>query len=178
VRVKLNDWTVVPSGQVKAFVDLSRNLYIFSGLLRYVNDDNQLAVIVGHELAHLERGHIARKAVIGLCVSLLTLAAEIATTQGQSDGKLSKLVTDLVIGKFSRDQEREADYFGLKYCQLAGYDVEKGVNVWFDIGSSVPASLSNSLLSTYPNSAERLARLRKIIFLVNEGKTWDEFEKK
>jgi hypothetical protein len=177
VGVKLNDWAVVPSGQANAFVDLSRNLYIFSGLLRYVNDDNQLAVIVGHELAHLERGHIGKKAAVGLCVSLLTLAAEIVITQGQSNGELSKLVTDLVIGKFSRDQEREADYFGLKYCQLAGYDIEKGANVWLDIGSNAPASLTKSLLSTHPNSAERLARLRKIISLLKEGKTWDEFEK-
>jgi len=163
--------------EANAFVDLSRNLYIFSGLLRYVNDDNQLAVIVGHELAHLERGHIGKKAAVGLCVSLLTLAAEIVITQGQSNGELSKLVTDLVIGKFSRDQEREADYFGLKYCQLAGYDIEKGANVWLDIGSNAPASLTKSLLSTHPNSAERLARLRKIISLLKEGKTWDEFEK-
>ncbi len=178
VGVKLNQWAVVPSEQVNACVDLSRNLYIFSGLLRYVSDDNQLAVIVGHELAHLERGHIGKKAAVGLFVGVLTLAAEIAITQGQTNGELSKLATDLVVGKFSRDQEREADYFGLKYCHLAGYDLEKGANVWLDIGSGAPASLTKSLLSTHPNSAERLARIRKIISLLNEGKTWDEFEKK
>lgn len=178
IGVKVNKIKVIPAAEVNAFVDDSNNLYLTNSLLRFVNDDNQLAVIIGHELAHIERGHVVKRMGVGVLVGILAAAAEAIITSGQGSGDLSWLITQAVVSKFSRDQEREADYFGLKYAYLAGYDIEKGVDVWLDLGSSAPASLTKSFLSTHPTSSERLARLRKIVSLLKDGKTWDEFEAK
>lgn len=178
VGVKLNKMAIVSADEVNAFVDASKNLYITNNLLKFVSDNDQLAVIIGHELAHIERGHIEKRMGVGLLAGILTGVAEAIITSGRGSGDLSRLVTQVVVSKFSRDQEREADYFGLKYAYLAGYDIEKGSDVWLDLGSGAPASLTKSLLSSHPTSSERLARLRKIASLLKEGKTWDEFEAK
>jgi hypothetical protein len=178
VGVKLNKMTVVSAAEVNAYVDVSKNLYVKNNLLKFVPDDNQLAIILGHELAHIERGHVETRMGTVLLVSILTLAAEAVITQGQGTGDLSRLATQAIVGKFSRDQEREADYFGLKFAHLAGYDTEKGADVWLDLGGSAPASLTKNLLSSHPPSSERLARLRKITSLLKEGKGWEEFEGK
>ena len=169
---------VVSADEINAYVDTSKNLYVTINLLKFVPDDNQLAIILGHELAHIERGHIEKRVATVLFVSIVTLAAEAIITQGQGTGDLSRLATQAIVGKFSRDQEREADYFGLKYAYIADYDIGKGSDVWLELGSNAPATLTKNLLSSHPPSSERLARLRKMTSLLKEGKTWEEFEDK
>lgn len=178
VGVKVNKVAVVSANEINAYVDTSKNLYITNNLLKFVSDDNQLAIILGHELAHIERGHVEKRMGTVLLVSILAIAAEAVITGGRGSGDLSNLVTQIIVSKFSRDQEREADYFGLKYAHLAGCDIEKGADVWLDLGGSAPASLTKNLLSSHPPSSERLARLRRITSLLKEGKTWEEFEAK
>jgi len=59
--------------------------------------------------------------------------------------------------------EREADYFGLKYVKLAGYDYEAASGVWERFAIEVPKSMVQNYLNTHPTSPERLVRLEKII---------------
>ena len=65
--------------------------------------------------------------------------------------------------RFSQDFEREADYFGLKYVQLAGFNIEAGVDVWERFAIEVPQSMTRNFFSTHPSSPERMLRLKKII---------------
>ena len=59
--------------------------------------------------------------------------------------------------------EREADYFGLKYVKLAGYDYEAASGAWERFAIEVPKSMVQNYLNTHPASPKRLVRLEKII---------------
>ena len=65
--------------------------------------------------------------------------------------------------RFSRDFEREADYFGLKYVYRAGFNIEAGADVWERFAVEIPQSMTRNFFSTHPASPERMVRLKKII---------------
>ncbi|GAG19429.1 unnamed protein product, partial [marine sediment metagenome] len=65
---------------------------------------------------------------------------------------------------------READYLGLIYAHNAGYDIEKGVDLWKRFALEIPRSRSKSFLRTHPASPERILRVKKVVELIKSGK--------
>ena len=140
-------------------------IVVTSGLLRFIQSDDELAVVLGHELAHLTRGHIAKGmgpnilaglvgATAGTAIDIVLPGAGDAITQATAAG---------VSAPFSQDFEREADYFGLRYTHQAGYRIEAALEFWDRFATQLPRSLSQSFFSTHPTSPERLLRLKKAI---------------
>lgn len=134
------------------------------GMLRFIKAEDELAVVIGHELAHLTKDHIAKNIGTGILAGvggvLLGVGAEVlAPGSGQTVSDISGSAFD---ARFSRDFEREADYFGLKYAHLAGYDVEAGKDIWERFAIEAPRSMTKDLFSTHPSSPERMLRLKKI----------------
>lgn len=143
------------------------------GLMRFINSDDELAIILGHELAHIIRGHIAKRMGTDLLAVLLGIAAGYGA-ESVSPGS-GDIVMQGVGGAFSsyysREFEREADYYGILYAYRAGYDVHAGIDVWERFAVEVPQSLTRDFFSTHPTSAERLLRIKKIVEqLETEGK--------
>lgn len=135
-----------------------------AGLLRFAESDDELAIVLAHELAHLTRGHIAK----GLGPNVV---AAISSVPGAAVGvilpKAGKVLADGaaagVKGSFSRDFEREADYVGLGYAHRAGYEMEAGIAFWDRFATELPASISGPFFKTHPTSPERILRLKKTI---------------
>ena len=143
------------------------------GLMRFINSDDELAIILGHELAHIMRGHIAKRMGTDLLAVLLGIAAGYGAesiSPGSGDVVMQG-VGSAFSSYYSRGFEREADYYGILYAYQAGYDVHAGIDVWERFAVEVPRSLTRDFFSTHPTSAERLLRIKKIVQeLEAEGK--------
>lgn len=143
----------------------SNRVVVTYGMMRFLKTQDELAIILGHELAHITRGHIAKR----LGTDLLSLIIGIAAGYGAES--VSPGSGDIVMqgvgaafgASFSREFEREADYFGILYAQRAGYDVSAGIEVWERFAIEIPESMVRDFFSTHPTSTERLLRIRKIV---------------
>mgnify|MGYP001592502454 CR=1 FL=1 len=144
----------------------SANLVVVTyGLMRFVKSDDEIAVVLAHELAHIARSHHLKGSGIGLISMLAGIAAGIGADKvspGSSD-MVIRAVSSAFNARFSQDFEREADYFGLKYVYLSGFNIEAGVDVWERFAIEIPESMTRSFFSTHPSSPERMVRLKKII---------------
>jgi membrane-associated protease RseP (regulator of RpoE activity) len=140
-------------------------LFVTYGLIRFIKSDDELAVVLGHELAHLTKGHIAKRmgtGILGGIVGAVAGAAVEIVLPGVGSA-ISQILSAGIQAPFSQDFEREADYFGLKYAKAAGFDIQAGVDFWERFAIEVPKSLQQSFFNTHPTSPERMLRLKKII---------------
>ena len=154
---------VADSATVNACASPGRVLVTY-GMLRFIKSEDELAVVIGHEVAHLAKDHIFKNIGSGLLSGvggvLLGIGAEVLAPG--SGGTVSDITGSGFNARFSRDFEREADYFGLKYAHLAGYDIDVGKDIWERFAIEAPRSMTRDLFSTHPSSPERMLRLKKL----------------
>lgn len=154
VRTPFFNASMAPNGMMQ----------VWSGLLLRVENEAQLAAVIGHELGHyLQRHTLERmrdlkdKAALGAFVGMFGLVGAI--------GQLALLAS--VYG-FSRDQEREADVIGLNLMRRAGYDIAEAGKVWDNLRSEMAAahggdpSKHSPMFATHPQSDERSATLARL----------------
>lgn len=153
------DYPVVlhPADAINAFAD-GRQLAVTRGMLRFVRDDLELAVVVGHELAHNSMKHVEKQTgnvLLGTILDILA-AARGVNTQG-AFGNLAGLV-------FSKEFEAEADYVGLYFTARAGYDVARAPNFWRRMASAAPGAIGRQgFAATHPSTPERFVALEKTV---------------
>lgn len=146
-----------------AFSDGS--VFINTGLLRRLDNEAQLAVILGHEIAHITNEHIRRRYETAQKQSLAAglIGAAAGTVLGQQSGILvARIGYGLMSNKFSRELEDQADRVGLYYAYQAGYDVREAPAIWRKlIGIYNEGSVGNSLYSDHPSMMARLKGTRR-----------------
>jgi Zn-dependent protease with chaperone function len=146
-----------------------------SRLVSFCLNDDELALVEGHEIAHQAFGHLTRSAgqkrLGGMAGQAWNLVGLFAT---QTIGRLANLGTsfwfkdttppaikDAVVSSFSRDDEREADIYGMWFAYQAGYDIERGLAVWERLGAIGHDPFeSTGYLADHPAPMERLASLK------------------
>lgn len=146
----------------------SNIILVTYGLMRFAESDDEIAVILGHELAHITRGHVSKTIGTEMIVGLAALGVGILSEQlspgsGSDIFRAASGIGQVFGRSYSRDLEREADYFGLKYVKLAGYDYKSASGVWERFAVEVPQSMIRNYLNTHPTSPERMVRIEKII---------------
>ncbi len=146
----------------------SDGIFITYGLVQFANSDDEIAAVLGHELAHIVRGHVAKATGLRIVSALAAIAIGIAA-ENASPGSGSAVVrgvggmADIFNASYTRDLEREADYFSTKYVYLAGFNVEACATVEERFAIEIPRSMIRNYLSTHPSSPERLLRIKKAI---------------
>lgn len=157
--------------EMNAFADGDRVL-VSRGLMRYV-DDNDLAMVLAHEMAHNMTGHIVVKqatAAVGLVLDLGVMAL---TGNYFSSGTA---IGDQI---FSESMEEEADRVGLYLMANADLDYRSAVNIWRRLSLEVPSIIHGSFFQTHPTSPERLILAQKaaddIEQQVKDGKPFEVF---
>ncbi len=167
IPMALPYWIVflaVEQEDVNAFASPEQVMVTY-GMLRFIQSDDELAVVLAHELAHLTEGHIAKMmgsgVLSGIVGLVLGVGAEVILP-GSGD-PIFRIGSGAVQAQFSKDFEREADYVGLRYAHSAGFDIHAGATVWERFGVEIPQTLSSNFLSTHPASPERLIRVQKVV---------------
>jgi predicted Zn-dependent protease len=143
---------------INAYAD-GQSIFLTSGILRFFPDDNDLAVVIGHELAHDAMHHIESQQKNSLIGALLGAVVDVAAaTQGvNTHGDFSSQGAKLGSMVFSQDFEREADYVGLYVLALAGRPLQEAPKVWRQMAIAQPGSIK--FATSHPTTAERYVRL-------------------
>ncbi len=167
--ISMVDWQ-----EVNAATD-GKVIVVTYGLVNFAKSDDEIAAVIGHELAHAARGHILRAQggqIISLIAALtLGIVAE-NNAPGSGEGVMRGVSQfgDIFNANFSRDLEREADYFGTRFVYYAGYDVDTCATVQERFAIEMPESMTANYFSTHPSSPERVARIKKEIEELKSGK--------
>lgn len=133
------------------------SIVITKGMMRFAESDTDLAMILGHELAHNTRSHIESRqgnALIGgLLGAVVTVATGVDVTQ---------MGTDLGASAFSQGFEAEADYVGVYHAARAGYDIGNVANVWRRFAAEHPQSI-HMAGGTHPSTAARFVAIEQAV---------------
>lgn len=154
VRIRIKQ-----TGKINAYAKFS-GIQFTSGMVHFVEDDDELAVIMGHEVAHLVSKHLPKNMSMAALCGVL----------GGLTGPFAPVTTQALYAPYSRLNEREADYLGLLYADIAGYDIEKGIELWKRFALEIPKSRSKSFLLTHPASPERILRVKKVMEMIKSDK--------
>ena len=148
---------------------------VYTGLLKITQNTNALSIVMGHEIAHAVARHSIERASQALTINLGTTVADIflggainrtRNTVGSNTGlDIFKLG---IMNPFGRKQETEADYLGLIFASLSGYDVRESVKLWERMADQKKGKEPPVFLSTHPSSKKRIDNLNKWISEVIE----------
>lgn len=171
---------------VNAFALGNGNVYATRGLLNILNDEAELAEVVGHELAHVDKRHIGAQidAIIGVS-GLLALAEGIYAARKHdkvSEGSqqfidaANQLIPSLVVNGFSREHELEADDTGLKFAVSSGYDPQGSIRVFKRFQEMEPEVKGIDIfLQSHPTAKTRISDLEQTImqkYPKSQGETY------
>jgi len=165
------DYVLVDNDKVvNAWCMPGGKIAVYTGLLKITKNTNALSIVMGHEIAHAVAKHSVERASQAMTINLGTTVADIflggainrtRNTIGQNTGM--DIFKVGIFNPFGRKQETEADYLGLIFSSLAGYDIRESVNLWERMAEKNKGKEPPVFLSTHPSSAKRIVNLKKWI---------------
>lgn len=155
------------------------------GLLTYLEDESQLAAVLGHEIVHAAARHSAsqmtRGTFIGLGAQILNIASQSAG-YGQLGGVAAQLGAAAWMARYSRDDELEADHYGMEYMARAGYDPSGAVELqktFVKLSEGRQQDFFSNLFASHPPSQARVsANIAKTQTLPKGNKFRDRYQQK
>lgn len=154
------EFRVLSSDNVNAFALPGGFIYITEGLLRRLDNEAQLAAVLGHEVAHVAHRHSVQQLQRAQLVQGGTALASIFGASPEI-ANVTQLVAGLALMKYSRDQEKEADLSGLKYLAREGYEPTAMLRVMQTLAEASGGEAPPEFLSSHPapeNREEYLSR--------------------
>jgi predicted Zn-dependent protease len=139
---------------------------VYTGILKITKNQNGLAAVMGHEIAHAVAKHSVERASRGIVLNVATQITDIL-----SGGKLSQvnratgmntvgLLSQIgILNPFNRKQESEADYLGLIFSSLSGYDIRETVKIWERMKAANKGKEPPEFMSTHPSSTNRIKNI-------------------
>ena len=155
----LNAWCM-PGGKIA----------VYTGLLKVTKNIDGLSIVMGHEIAHAVAKHSIERASQAMTINLGTQVADIflggainrtRNTVGRNTG--IDIFQLGIMNPFGRKQESEADYLGLIFSSLSGFDIRESVKLWQRMSNLKKGKEPPQFLSTHPSSVNRIKNLNKWI---------------
>ena len=139
---------------------------VYTGILKVTKNKHGLAAVMGHEIAHAVAKHSVERASRALVLNVGTAALDIfsggaiSRTQRTTGVDVAGMLRHFGIDNpFGRKQESEADYLGLIFSSLAGYDIRESVKLWERMKEENKGKEPPEWMSTHPSSARRIESL-------------------
>ena len=141
---------------------------VYTGILEVTKNNNGLAAVMGHEIAHAVAKHSVERASRNVATNIVLQVTDIL-----SGGKLSTvnrttgmntvgLLTQMgILNPFNRKQESEADYLGIIFSSLSGYDIRETPKLWKRMKESNKGKEPPEFMSTHPSSDNRIKKLNE-----------------
>jgi len=157
-RKKVRNAWCMPGGKIA----------VYTGILDVTQNTNGLAAVMGHEIAHAVAKHSVERASRGTLLNIGTQIIDIA-----SGGKLSQvnrttgmntvgLLSQLgIMNPFNRKQESEADYLGMIFASLSGYDIRETVKIWERMKEYNKGKAPPEFMSTHPSADNRIKKINE-----------------
>jgi len=164
--------TLLDSPVSNAFAIPGGYVYVTRGLLALMNDEAELASVLGHEVGHVAARHSAKRQNTATITQVLAgIVGAVAGNSGVGNlvGRGAGLGADLITKGFSRSQEYQADDLGVRYLARAGYDplassdmlAVLGAQQTLEARTTGKSASVPTWASTHPNSADRVTRARE-----------------
>ena len=159
---------VIDKDVVNAFCLPGGKVFVYKGLFKVIQNEDQLAAVIGHEVAHAIARHGAERMTMVQLGRLGTAVAAKTISGGKYSGAIRKAYGQFegvgLVLPFSRKFEYEADEIGLYLMTKAGYDPNQAIALWQNMmkvsrGKRKPPEF----LSTHPSDRHRIERLRRLI---------------
>ncbi|MFL2894083.1 MAG: M48 family metallopeptidase [Candidatus Pelagibacter sp.] len=141
---------------------------VYSGILDITKNTDGLAAVMGHEIAHAVAKHSVERASRGVLINTTFQITDILTggkisqvnrTTGMDTvGLLAKLG---IMNPFSRKQESEADYLGMIFSSLSGYDIRETKKIWQRMKEANKGKEPPEFMSTHPSSSNRIKQINE-----------------
>lgn len=162
------EFNLVQSNEVNAFCMPGGKIVVYEGILPYTSTDDELAAIIGHEVAHAVAKHSNERmsqqlmteygsAVLGQALSGQSQAVQ--TVAGTVYGLGSQYGVML---PYSRKHEYEADHMGLIFMAMAGYNPEAALTFWTKMAQGKNGQVPE-MMSTHPSDANRISEIKKYL---------------
>jgi predicted Zn-dependent protease len=159
-------FTILDSPVVNAFAVPGGYIYVTRGILALMSSEAELAVVLGHELGHVNARHsVAKMSQLMLAQFGLAVGSAISETFAKVTGAAS-IGVQLLFLKFSRDDEREADALGVGYSRKGGYNPTEMISFFGSLEKLGDLSGGQSLpgfLSTHPLTSERVQNTKDML---------------
>ena len=160
------EFNLVQDNSANAFCMPGGKIVVYEGLLPYTQNETCLAIVLGHEIAHAVAKHSAEQLTKQQNQKIGTniLGNVLNQAVGSGVGDVASAVAGQYFSfrnlKYSRDNETEADYMGLIFAAMAGYDPQQAIPFWKRM-SQGSSSNKSDIFSDHPSDAKRIAALEK-----------------
>ena len=162
------DYVLVDNDKVvNAWCMPGGKIAVYTGLLKVTKNTDALSIVMGHEIAHAVARHSLERASQAMTINLGTTVADIflggainrtRNTVGRNTG--FDIFQLGIMNPFGRKQETEADYLGLIFSSLAGYDIRESIKLWQRMYDKKKGKEPPVFLSTHPSSKKRIENLK------------------
>ena len=149
---------IIKDNSINSFATMGGFTYVYEGLIDFVQSDDELASVIGHETGHIERRHVI---TTNSKAQILNILFGIASIFSPLVYNLSGLAEAGIMAKISRDDELQADRYGLQLMSRAGYDPDSMVTMMAHLGvlEDEKSDLLTKYLQDHPNPNARVAHL-------------------
>jgi len=167
-------------------------IMIFAGIWKMIEDDKELAAVIAHEVTHATARHGTERLTTVMAMQALMLAANIAAAASGKPGAARSVeamnqMIYVLVPAYSREQEFEADHWGMLYLAKAGFDPHSVIHVWERAAQT--DTIPFDIYATHPGHAERAAKLNALLpeamdyyrralagedFVAMAGPAWDK----
>lgn len=161
------EFNLIENKAKNAFCLPGGKVVVYTGILEVAKNDDQLATVISHEIAHALARHGAERVSAGmLSQGIQTLGNIAISSQAPEYSKAFNIAYGLgsqygVLMPYGRMQESEADEIGIYLMHKAGYDVNEAIKFWENMSKGKKGSIE--FLSTHPSSENRIKNIKKII---------------
>lgn len=150
---------------INAFALPGGQIFITSALFKLLENEDQLAGVLGHEIGHVVGRHSNEQMAKGKLWQGLAQGAGVLLSDGQGAGgqQMAQMVASMITMKYGREDELESDALGVKFLLQAGYDPEAMIGVMEILAKHAGGGGQPEFMSTHPNPGNRAEKIRELI---------------